>query len=71
MLHENTRSYRRESAKDKVFVCFWKWKNDQITNVDVEIKLKEEMLKQIMVDKSIKTLGVCVNLKIEWKDQCE
>ena len=39
--------------------------------MNVEIKLKEEVIKQIMVDKSVKTLGVCLNPMIEWKDQYE
>ena len=39
--------------------------------MNVEIKLNEEVTKQIMANESIKTLGVHANPKIEWKDQCE
>ena len=33
--------------KAKVFVHYWKWKDNKITNVNVEIKLKEEVIKKI------------------------
>ena len=44
--------------KEKVVVCSWKWKDNHVTNVNVEIKLKEEVVKQRMVNESVKTLGV-------------
>ena len=31
--------------QEKYFVCKWKWKDNQITNSNVEIKLKEEAIK--------------------------
>ena len=36
--------------KEKVFVCSWKWKDNQIMNANVEIKLKEEVVKQRMIN---------------------
>ena len=38
-------------------------------NANVEIKLKEEVVKQRMVNESVKTLSVCLNQILEWKDQ--
>ena len=33
--------------KEKTFVYCWKWKDNKITNVNVEIKLKEEVIKKL------------------------
>ena len=52
--------------KDKVHVCCWKWENNKIMNAKVDIILKEEVIKQIKVHESIKTLGVCVNPQLNW-----
>ena len=38
-------------------------------NLKVDIKLKEEGIKQIKVHESIKTLGVCVNSQLNWNVQ--
>ena len=35
------------------------------------MKLNEEVMKKIMVNEIIKTLGVHVNSQIEWNDECE
>ena len=40
-------------------------------NVKVDIKLKEEVIKQIKVHDSVKTLGVCVNPQLNWNVQFE
>ena len=47
--------------KDKVFVCCWKWKDNQKMNVNRDTKLNENVTKQTMANESVKTLGVCVN----------
>ena len=57
-IHEATGS---KVQKDKVFECCWKCKDNLIINFNVDIKLNEEEIKQIMVNESIKTLGVCTN----------
>ena len=57
--------------KEKVLVCCWRWKDNKLTKVNVELKLKEEVIKQMMANVSVKTLGVYLNPMIEWKDQHE
>ena len=49
----------------------WKRKDNKITNVNVELKLREEVIKHMMLNVSIKTLGIYLNPMIEWKDQHE
>ena len=39
--------------------------------MNIELKLKDEVIKQMMVNFSVKTLGVYLNPMIEWKDQHE
>ena len=42
-------------------LCSWIWKKYKIQNIEKEIVIKEENIKKIVVDESIKTLGACVN----------
>ena len=35
--------------KEKVYVYCWKWENYKLQNVKVDIKIKEEVIKQIKV----------------------
>ena len=55
--------------KEKDFACSWNCKDNLITNLKVKIKLKEEVIKKIMLNESVNTLGICLNPTIEWKDQ--
>ena len=52
-------------------MCYCKWKDNQIINVNVDVKLKGEVTKKITVNERIKTLGVHVNPKLEWEYQYE
>ena len=56
--------------KEKVSVNFWRWKDNKIINETIELKLKkEEVINKMKVNISIKTLGVCANPMLDWKDQ--
>ena len=43
----------------------------QDDNRKIELQLKDEVIKQVHVSISIKTLGVYVNPMLDWKDQFE
>ena len=42
-----------------------------MTNVNIELKLKEEVIKKMMANASVKILGTYLNPMIESKDQYE
>ena len=57
--------------KNKVSMCFWKQKKQKIKNEPMNIKLKNELIKQTQVNESFKTLGVYVNPSLNWNDEFE
>ena len=57
--------------KEKSSVHYQRWKDDRITNEKIELKLKDEVIKQMQVNISVKALGVHVNPMLHWKDQFE
>ena len=52
----------------KVSVCFLKWIDENIIHESIEIKLKDELIKQLHVNNIVKTLGVYVNPVLDWND---
>ena len=50
---------------------FLEWITEKITNKSIGIKLKDEVIKQLQVNNSVKMLGVHVNPVLDWNDQFE
>jgi hypothetical protein len=57
--------------KDKVMMYGWKWKNDQIVEVPINIIINGIKIRMINVKHSVKTLGVHVSPSLSWKDEFE
>ena len=52
-------------------MCCWKWENQKIKITPMKIKLKDEIIKQLKVDVSVKTLGLHVNPSLNQNDDYE
>ena len=57
--------------KDKVMMYGWKWKNDQIVEVPMNIIINGKKIRMINVKYSVKTLGVHISPSLSWKDEFE
>ena len=44
----------------------WKWDNQKIKIIPIKMKLKDETIKQLKVNESINTLGVCISPSLNW-----
>ena len=67
-LHETTGV---NVQKDKVMMCGCKFKNDQIVEVLMNIKINEEKIRMIDMKKNVKPLGVHTSTSLRWKDEHE
>ena len=47
----------------------WKQENEKVKNTPMEIKLKNEIIKQLQVNDGVKKLGACVNSGLNWNDE--
>ena len=50
-----------KAQKEKVTMFIWKWKNNKIVEVPMNVRMREETINRINVKDSVKTLGVYVS----------